>query len=992
MPPPSAPPYTPPPNRTGDALRIADLIQRRGDIEAQGLARPGGSVADLVGGVAQVTAGIWDRNDDQKAFEDISKVFASGEPFDAAALVAKYGVERTRKAYALFESMDQSYVLNKGQTKFDRNNKPIAYGGGDEDGGISADEKSVVEDVADAIRRGEAPPVLTGMYKLRPYVQASLSRSGYNLAEAETDWKATQRYLATMNGRPMIGLLSAATTADHSLDRIDQLVTEWEKLDKTMFGGDYQALNSVTMMAAVNGKWGPEVTKVAQALRAQITDVSSELGQMYMGGTSPTDHALRMGAENLNANWDATTIRYLIKQAKNNIRIRKNSLTQGPVGTGDNPYFTSQQPLAVDGMVEMWDPKRNRTLYVPEADVPQARIAGAVFPGAGRTPPVEGAAPPPVGDASVPWYAPPSQQPRAPAAVAPESFQFAPQPNASSRAGARFVPPPVAPPSFSPPGAPPPVTSPSQATPPTAPPVVRPAAPPAASVAPAAAPQASIPQSSVAPDGTVAMTNPRNGRPLRVPRAEVSAALAGGAVFAPVAGGQSPVVRPAAPPVQPPAARPPATAVTAVPPAAPTARPPVAAAPVRPQVAGPSVQPRADERRVDGTPKGNGWFGSMQRPDGRASSEITIGVNIDGREVQIPTMVPTLNAQELNWLMTNDISDPSRIPEPIVRKAVDFAVRRIGEGKSPFPGPGEGGGPPPAAAPVAPAARPPAGVRVGDIPLPGGPQARPVAPPAARPPAAVSAPPARSAAPTRRLPGQSPEGEYALAPGEVSMRDKSPWVAADGSIYWIAPGEEAMARNLGLTPGDIPLPADNAPATVGSMIAPPTAPPAPRTTSPAAATVRPATTGRGEPKIPAGYVLFRDQQGTLRGVVKDDIPNARALGWTAEAKARPGEHAMGIQGEDLNLTYAPKASRGPVKTPPKAKVDGKSPWPVYLDRKTRGESMYLMTFPDGKDRLVLDSDLERAMEEGADPVDLIKRNREAKARGRAREGAQAGNR
>jgi hypothetical protein len=93
--------------------------------------------------------------------------------------------------------------------------------------------------------------------------------------------------------------------------------------------------------------------------------------------------------------------------------------------------------------------------------------------------------------------------------------------------------------------------------------------------------------------------------------------------------------------------------------------------------------------RADGSAKGDGFLGVLPRPDGTVSSEISIGVNIDGKEVEIPTLVPTLSQQERDWLINNDVSDPSKIPPAIIQKAVDFARPRIKAGKSPFAGPDE---------------------------------------------------------------------------------------------------------------------------------------------------------------------------------------------------------------------------------------------------------------------------------------------------------------
>lgn len=83
--------------------------------------------------------------------------------------------------------------------------------------------------------------------------------------------------------------------------------------------------------------------------------------------------------------------------------------------------------------------------------------------------------------------------------------------------------------------------------------------------------------------------------------------------------------------------------------------------------------------RADGSKKGNGFLGVLQRPDGGVSTEITVGVNINGKETDIPTLVPTLTKAEVDSLLKGD--KPS---DAIVQKAVDHAKSRIAAGKSVF--------------------------------------------------------------------------------------------------------------------------------------------------------------------------------------------------------------------------------------------------------------------------------------------------------------------
>jgi predicted RNA methylase len=84
-------------------------------------------------------------------------------------------------------------------------------------------------------------------------------------------------------------------------------------------------------------------------------------------------------------------------------------------------------------------------------------------------------------------------------------------------------------------------------------------------------------------------------------------------------------------------------------------------------------------KRVDGTDKGDGWLGPLKRPDGGISTELSIGVNLGGKETEIPLLVPTLTQAEIQSLLNGE-----RPSEAIVQKAVGHARDRIAEGKSPF--------------------------------------------------------------------------------------------------------------------------------------------------------------------------------------------------------------------------------------------------------------------------------------------------------------------
>ena len=93
----------------------------------------------------------------------------------------------------------------------------------------------------------------------------------------------------------------------------------------------------------------------------------------------------------------------------------------------------------------------------------------------------------------------------------------------------------------------------------------------------------------------------------------------------------------------------------------------------------------APGKRADGTEKGKGYFGELPTSDGKGySTEISIGVEFDGKETEIPLLVPTLDQAEIEYLLSGN--KPS---EEITQKAVDHAKTRISKGLSPFAQDGE---------------------------------------------------------------------------------------------------------------------------------------------------------------------------------------------------------------------------------------------------------------------------------------------------------------
>lgn len=196
-------------------------------------------------------------------------------------------------------------------------------------------QPSDVKEAVAAMKEGTVPPLLPGRAS-KEYIAtlAEAHRQGYDLQGAVTDWNATQKHLATMNGAQQLRLNQAINALPDMLDSVDALATKWK-------GGKFPILNRANLALAKGGTYGSDVASVANQLDAQIADVTADLGNVYMGGNSPTDHALGLAGKSLKGEWDEKVLHDMVALAKKNVTIRRNSIAHTGVAgaSANNPYL-----------------------------------------------------------------------------------------------------------------------------------------------------------------------------------------------------------------------------------------------------------------------------------------------------------------------------------------------------------------------------------------------------------------------------------------------------------------------------------------------------------------------------------------------------------------------------------------------------------------------------------------------------------------------------
>jgi hypothetical protein len=210
-----------------------------------------------------------------------------------------------------------------------RESRPVTYMGGSDD----------AKAIADEIAAGRQPPTTKGLYRLGGPVRANLAKMQFNLAGAEVDWNAVQKHMAAINNSQQLRMRQAVEKIEPHVNLIEGL---YSKLEKTGLPTGFSAWNKLALATA--SRLPGETGSLARNIEAQINDLSAELGTIYMGGNTPTDHALKQALTNLSGTWNPQTFHEAVRLIKENVDMRRQSIRfTGPAGVPkDSPYIPEQ--------------------------------------------------------------------------------------------------------------------------------------------------------------------------------------------------------------------------------------------------------------------------------------------------------------------------------------------------------------------------------------------------------------------------------------------------------------------------------------------------------------------------------------------------------------------------------------------------------------------------------------------------------------------------
>ena len=206
-----------------------------------------------------------------------------------------------------------------------------------------------ITSIGQGIMDGTQPPDLSRLYSKSADVRAYLSDMGFDFTKASLDWTATQSFVKNSNSTQQVRMRQAESSVEQSLPSLQSYVDKL-KQDGTMTG--FQFVNKASLTAASNGAFGTQAAQDAQALLGQISLVSDELGQTFMGGNSPTDAAFNLAKSVLSSDFTADQFGKQIELIKQNLQYRKNSWSNaGIIGANGQTITGYTAPGATNSNV-----------------------------------------------------------------------------------------------------------------------------------------------------------------------------------------------------------------------------------------------------------------------------------------------------------------------------------------------------------------------------------------------------------------------------------------------------------------------------------------------------------------------------------------------------------------------------------------------------------------------------------------------------------------
>ena len=254
--------------------------------------------------------------------------------------------QKTERGESLLSEMKEGVdegKIDRVVTRDKDGNVSVRYQSKERGGGLfgSTVNEEEVEQITEGIKGGRLSPRIRD-YGLRASarIAASAERKGMNLTTMESELNAVQRWISSTNS---VGQVRFRQVIDSLLGSLENL----EKINEEFSRTGWTPANAAEILAARTGT-NPKKRDIASQYLTQIKQIQAELGQVFMGGNSPTDRALKLAESSINENFGYDQMKSVLATIKDNVRFRANAIdNSGPQLFGGesitSPYLVGRR-------------------------------------------------------------------------------------------------------------------------------------------------------------------------------------------------------------------------------------------------------------------------------------------------------------------------------------------------------------------------------------------------------------------------------------------------------------------------------------------------------------------------------------------------------------------------------------------------------------------------------------------------------------------------
>jgi len=203
--------------------------------------------------------------------------------------------------------------------------------------------------IAQGIKEGRLSPDLE-TYGRDTNVKVALAdellKIGVDPKHLSEQYLAEKAFLRSANGPVALRLTRNVMNTKNSIPVSRKLIGD---VESAIPRGTVKIFNKATMVAALNGAYGPQASAAAAKLNMQLKGLALELSNVYQGGTAPYDNTIRALMDTLSSDWNVDALNGALDVAGIDLGVRIQAMRDvGPIGLGADNKPTNIPGLESD--------------------------------------------------------------------------------------------------------------------------------------------------------------------------------------------------------------------------------------------------------------------------------------------------------------------------------------------------------------------------------------------------------------------------------------------------------------------------------------------------------------------------------------------------------------------------------------------------------------------------------------------------------------------